>query len=48
MKPYTIDELLTTMFEDNLEHYQYMDVMAAGDCDCRLCTTFGVIQEYIG
>jgi hypothetical protein len=47
-KPYTIDELCTSIWEDNLEHFEYMSVMAAGDCDCRLCTTLGVIQEYVG
>jgi hypothetical protein len=47
-KLYTIDELCTSIFEDNLEHFEYMDVMSAGDCDCRLCTTLGVIQEYWG
>lgn len=47
-KPYTIDELCTTIFENNLEHFEYMDVMSAGDCDCRLCVTLGVIQEYWG
>ena len=47
-KPYTIDELCTSIWEDNLEHFEYMSVMSAGDCDCRLCTTLGVIQEYVG
>jgi len=47
-KLYTIDELCTSIFEDNLAHFEYMDAMSAGDCDCRLCTTLGVIQEYWG
>ena len=47
-KPYTIDELCTTIFEDNLEHFEYIAAMANGDCDCRLCTAFGVIYEYGG
>lgn len=45
-KPYTIDELCQTIFEDNLEHFEYMANMANGDCDCRFCTTLQVIQEY--
>jgi hypothetical protein len=45
-KPYTIDELCQTIFEDNLEHFEYMANMANGDCDCRVCTTLQVIQEY--
>ena len=47
-KPYTIDELVTTIYEDNLEHFEYMSAMAAGDCDCRLCVTMEVILEYWG
>jgi hypothetical protein len=47
-KPSTIDELCQTIYQDNLAHFEYMDVMYAGDCDCRLCTTLGVIQEYRG
>ena len=47
-KPYTIDELCQTIFEENLEHFEYISAMANGDCDCRLCTTFGVIFEYGG
>jgi hypothetical protein len=47
-KPYTIDELCTTIWEENLEHFEFMSAMSAGDCDCRLCTAFGVIYEYGG
>ena len=47
-KPYTIDELCTTIFEDNLEHFEYIAAMANRDCDCRLCSAFGVIYEYGG
>ena len=47
-KPYTIDELCQTIWEENLEHFEYMGAMAAGDCDCRLCVTMGVILEYWG
>jgi hypothetical protein len=45
-KPYTIDELCQTIYETNLEHFEYMANMANGDCDCRLCITLQVIQEY--
>ena len=47
-KPYTIDELCQTIWEENLEHFEYMSAMAAGDCDCRLCVTMVVILEYWG
>jgi hypothetical protein len=47
-KPYTIEDLSQAIYQDNLEHFEYMSVMYAGDCDCRLCSTLGVIQEYRG
>ena len=47
-KPYTIDELCQTIWEENLEHFEYISAMAAGDCDCRLCVTMGVILESWG
>jgi hypothetical protein len=47
-KPYTIDELCQTIYETNLEHFEYMANMANGDCDCRICITLQVIQEYWG
>ncbi len=47
-KPYTINELCQTIFEENLEHFEYTSAMNAGDCDCRLCVTMGVIFEYGG
>jgi hypothetical protein len=47
-RPYTIDELCQTIWEENLEHFEYISQMSNGDCDCRLCTAFGVIYEYGG
>jgi len=47
-KPYTIDELVQTIYEENLEHFEYIDEMNAGDCDCRLHMTLNTIIEYWG
>jgi len=47
-KPYTIDELCQTIYEENLEHFEYMEQMNAGDCDCSLHITLNTIIEYWG
>jgi hypothetical protein len=47
-KPYTIDELVTTIYEENLEHFEFIEQMNAGDCDCRLHMTLNTILEYWG
>jgi uncharacterized Fe-S center protein len=44
-KPYTIDELVTTIYEENFSHIDFMDNMG-GDCDCRIHTTLNTIMEY--
>ena len=45
-KPYTIDELVTTIYEDNFSHFDFMDNMNGGDCDCNLHLTMDVIAAY--
>jgi hypothetical protein len=47
-KPYTIDELVTTIHEENLEHFEFIEAMNAGDCDCNLHTTLNTIMQYWG
>jgi uncharacterized Fe-S center protein len=46
-KPYSIDELVTTIYEDNFSHLDFMDNMG-GDCDCNIHTTLNTILEYWG
>ena len=41
-KPYTIDELVTMIYEDNLEHFDAAD----DDCDCYLHITLKTIIDY--
>ena len=45
-KPYTIDELVTTIYEDNYSHFDFMDNMNGGDCDCALHLTMDTIIKY--
>jgi hypothetical protein len=43
-KLYTIDELVTLMYEDNVEHFE----SAHNDCDCHIHTTIKTIVQYWG
>jgi hypothetical protein len=45
-KPYTIDELVTMIYEDNLAHMEFMENMNGGDCDCVIHTTLSIIVDY--
>lgn len=46
-KPYTIDELLTAIYEDNYSHFEFMENMNGGDCDCFLHQTMQMIVSYV-
>ena len=45
-KPATIDELVTAIYEDNLEHFD--DRNTSEDCDCHIHTTIKTIVSYWG
>jgi hypothetical protein len=45
-KPYTIDELITMIYEDNLNHFEFHENMGGEDCDCHLHTTLKTIVHY--
>lgn len=47
-KPYTIDELVTNIYEDNLSHFEFDENMGGEDCDCYLHTTMKTIVAYWG
>ena len=47
-KPYTIDELVTTIYEENSIHFDFEEDMSNGDCDCHLHTTMNTIMKYWG
>ena len=48
VKPYSIDELVQDIYEDNLEHFEFMENMNGGDCDCNLHNTMHTIFKYWG
>lgn len=43
-KPYTIDELVTMIFEDNLSHFNKYPIVE--DCKCHIHTTMNTILHY--
>jgi len=45
-KPYTIDELVTAIYEDNLDHFD--DSNTSEDCDCHIHITLRTIVKYWG
>jgi hypothetical protein len=47
-KPGSIDELVTMIYEDNLAHFEFMENMNGGDCDCSLHITMQTIIHYWG
>ncbi len=47
-KPYTIDELVTEIYEDNFSHFHFMENMNGGQCDCNLHITLDTIMQYWG
>ena len=47
-KPYTISELVETIYEDNFSHFDFMENMNGGDCDCHLHQTMNTIIKYWG
>ena len=45
-KPYTVDELVTMIYEDNLEHFSSFNDHTESDCDCHLHITLSTIVKY--
>ena len=45
-KPHTIDELVNAIYEDNYSHFDFMENMNGGDCDCFLHQTINLISAY--
>ena len=48
LKPYSIDELVTLIYEENYGHFDFMESMNGGDCDCNLHSTMKTIIHYWG
>lgn len=45
--PYTVDELVTKIYEDNYSHFDFMENMGGEDCDCILHSTMNTISKYM-
>jgi hypothetical protein len=45
--PYTVDELVTTIYEDNYSHFDFHENMGGEDCDCHLHLTMQTIYKYM-
>jgi hypothetical protein len=45
---YTIDELVTAIYEDNLNHFDYEENMGGEECDCHLHQVMTTIVKYWG
>lgn len=45
-KPYTIDELVTAIYEDNYSHFDFDEAMGGDPCDCHLHITIQTILKY--
>ena len=42
-----IDELITKLYEDNFSHFEFMENMNGGDCDCALHNTMNIVYGYV-
>jgi hypothetical protein len=47
MTPGSLDELITTIYEENYSHIDFMENMNGGDCDCNIHNTMNLIEGYM-
>lgn len=47
-KPYAIHELITEIYEDNFSHFEFIENMNGGECDCTLHQCMWLIATYAG
>ena len=46
-KELDVSVLIQRIYEDNYSHFDFMDNMNGGDCDCNLHSAMNLIQEYM-
>ena len=46
-KQLDVSDLIQRIYEDNFSHFDFMDNMNGGDCDCNLHMTMDLIMEYV-
>jgi hypothetical protein len=47
-KSYTVDELMQKIYDENFSHFDFMDNMNGGECDCNLHVAMDLMYEYGG
>ena len=45
--PITVDELIIQLYEDNFSHFDFIENMNGGDCDCNLHNAINLIYGYV-
>ena len=43
-----VEDLIVKVYEDNYSHFDFMENMNGGECDCNLHVTMKTILEYWG
>jgi hypothetical protein len=46
-KQLDVSDLIQRIYEDNFSHFDFMDNMNGGDCDCNLHMAMDLIHEYL-
>jgi hypothetical protein len=46
-KQLDVSELIQRIYEDNYSHFDFMENMNGGDCDCNLHMTMNLIHDYL-
>ena len=44
----TVDELMRKVYDEHFSHFDFMDNMNGGDCDCKLHNAMDLMYEYGG
>jgi hypothetical protein len=47
-KPYTVEQLLNEIYEDNYSHLEFEWNMGGEPCGCKVCQTIQTIIKYRG
>ena len=47
-KPYTVEQLLNEIYEDNYSHLEFEWNMGGKPCECKICLTIQTIIKYRG
>ena len=45
--PVYVDDLIVQIYEDNFSHFDFIENMNGGDCDCSLHTAMDLIYGYV-